>query len=228
MDKIYRLLDALEHPDNYTDAELQSILEDPESLQIHDILCNVKAGSASAEQVDVDAEWQRFANLHTSSSITEGSKTKITSSHRPLIMRLFGRHVAAAVIVACVALAGVATGIGVAISHKDKPAQPYTRVTVGADREKTQADQAASRTPGVEKSETDAEVITYRDQPLAVIIDQLAGYYGLKVNFSNAASKNLRLYFKWDQNCTPAEVVEQLNNFEQVRITLNGQTLTVE
>lgn len=227
MDKIYRLLDAFEHPDNYTDAELQSILEDPESLQIHDILRNVKAGSASAEHIDVDAEWQRFANRHTSRSITEKSKTKTTDTPRPLILRLFGRHVAAAVIVACVAMAGVATGIGVAVSHKDKPSQPY-RITVGADRDKTQTDEAAYSTTSVEKSETDAEVITYRDQSLAVIVDQLAGYYGLKTHFSNAASKNLRLYFKWDQNCTPAEVVEQLNNFEQVKITLDGQTLTVE
>lgn len=37
-DNIDRLLDALEHPENYTDAEVEQILADPEAREVYDML----------------------------------------------------------------------------------------------------------------------------------------------------------------------------------------------
>lgn len=56
----------------------------------------------------------------------------------------------------------------------------------------------------------------------------MAGYYGVTVKFNQDAAKSLLLYFEWDQSLPLNEVVEQLNNFEQINITLTDKALTVK
>ena len=47
-DNIDRLLDALEHPENYSDAEVEQILADPEAREVYDMLHKAADVSASA------------------------------------------------------------------------------------------------------------------------------------------------------------------------------------
>ena len=36
------------------------------------------------------------------------------------------------------------------------------------------------------------------------------------------------MYFQWDQSLPLSEIVEQLNNFEQIRISISDKTITIE
>lgn len=73
-----------------------------------------------------------------------------------------------------------------------------------------------------------AEIIVFKGENLEKILADMSGYYGVTVKFNKDAAKSLQLYFEWDQSLPLNEVVEQLNNFEQINITLTDKALTVK
>ena len=64
-DNIDRLLDALEHPENYTDAEVEQILADPEAREVYDMLRKTADASSPVPEINLDEEWQRFEAKQT-------------------------------------------------------------------------------------------------------------------------------------------------------------------
>ena len=72
------------------------------------------------------------------------------------------------------------------------------------------------------------ETIVFKGENLERILADMAEYYGAKFKFNQDAAKSLKLYFEWDQSLPLNEVVEQLNNFEQIDITLTDKVLTVK
>ena len=72
------------------------------------------------------------------------------------------------------------------------------------------------------------ETIVFKGENLERILADMAGYYGVTVKFNQDAANSLQLYFEWDQSLPLNEVVEQLNNFEQINITLTDKVLTVK
>lgn len=59
-DNIDRLLDALEHPENYSDAEVEQLLTDPEAREVYDMLRKTADASAPVSDINLDDEWRRF------------------------------------------------------------------------------------------------------------------------------------------------------------------------
>ena len=57
---INRLLDALEHPENYSDAEVEQILTDSEAREVYDMLRKTADASAPVAEINLDEEWRRF------------------------------------------------------------------------------------------------------------------------------------------------------------------------
>ena len=83
-EKIQMLLDMQEHPENYLEQELKTMLEDPE-------VCELMEGTALLKQamiwentrknaVNVDTEWQRFAGQHIIDSKPRSRWLKIAAS----------------------------------------------------------------------------------------------------------------------------------------------------
>lgn len=72
------------------------------------------------------------------------------------------------------------------------------------------------------------ETIVFKGENLERILADIAGYYGATVKFDQDAAKSLQLYFEWDQSLPLDKIVEQLNNFEQIDITLTDKVLTVK
>ena len=69
MDKYDIVLDLVEHPDKYLPERIAEILSDPEARKIYNLLCKAYSTLPSTEaEVDVDAEWQRFSQLHKKSN----------------------------------------------------------------------------------------------------------------------------------------------------------------
>lgn len=217
-DNIDRLLDALEHPENYSDAVVEQILTDPEAREVYDMLRKTADASAPVSEINLDEEWRRF-------------ETK-QPKRRPVILRwlsFIASHNAAAAVLALVGtLAVVAATIGVTnyfIANKEMAKTEQTepqKQTVIADSNVAPTDTIPTKTTPL------PETIVFKGENLEKILADIAGYYGVTVKFNQDAAKSLQLYFEWDQSLPLSEVVEQLNNFEQIDITLTDKALTVK
>lgn len=217
-DNIDRLLDALEHPENYSDAEVEQLLTDSEAREVYDMLRKTADASAPVSEINLDEEWRRF----------EAKQPKC----RPVILRwlsfIASRNAAAVVIALVGTLAVVAATIGVThyfIADKELAQTEqieHQKQTAIADSKVAPTDTIPAETTPL------PETIVFKGENLERILADMAGYYGVTVKFNQDAAKSLQLYFEWDQSLPLNEVVEQLNNFEQIDITLTDKVLTVK
>lgn len=217
-DNIDRLLDALEHPENYSDAEVKQILTDPEAREVYDMLRKTADASAPVSEINLDEEWRRF----------EAKQPK----RRPVILRwlsfMASRNAAAVIIALVGTLAVVAATIGV--THYFNANKEMAQTEQAEQQKQTAiADSKVAPTDTIPTETTPLpETIVFKGENLGKILADMAGYYGVTVKFNQDAVKSLQLYFEWDQSLPLNEVVEQLNNFEQINITLTDKALTVK
>ncbi len=217
-DNIDLLLNALEHPENYSDAEVEQILTDPEAREVYDMLRKTADASAQVSEINLDEEWRRF----------EAKQPK----RGPILLRwqsfMASRNAAAVVIALVGTLALVGATIGVThyfISNKEmaqtEQTEPQKQTAI------THSNVASTDTIPDETTPL-PETIVFKGENLERILADIAGYYGATVKFDQDAAKSLQLYFEWDQSLPLDKVVEQLNNFEQIDITLTDKVLTVK
>lgn len=215
---IDRLLDALEHPENYSDAEVEQLLTDPEAREIYDMLHKAADVSSPVPEINLDEEWRRF----------EAKQPK----RSPLIFRwlsfVASRNAAAVVIALVGTLAVVAATIGV--THYFIADKELAQTEQTEPRKQTDIANANVAPTDTIPSETTPlpETIVFKGENLERILADIAEYYGATVKFNQDAAKFLKLYFEWDQSLPLNEVVEQLNNFEQINIILTDKVLTVK
>lgn len=215
---IDRLLDALEHPENYSNAEVEQILTDPEAREVYDMLHKAADVSTPITEINLDEEWRRF----------EATQPK----RRPVILRwlsfMASRNAAAVIIALVGTLAVVAATIGV--THYFNANNEMTQTEQTEPQKQTAiADSNVAPTDTITVKTTPLpEAIVFKGENLEIILADMAGYYGVTVKFNQDAAKSLKLYFEWGQSLPLSEVVEQLNNFEQINITLTDKVLTVK
>ena len=217
-DKIDRLLDALEHPENYTDTEVEQILSDPQAREVYDMMRKTADASAPVPQINLDEEWQHF----------DAKQTR----RKPVILRwlpfMASRNAAAVVLALVGTLAVVAATIGV--THYIGTQKDLAQTQQTEQQEQTavaKTDIAPADTIPTEVAPL-PETILFKGETLETILSDIARYYGATVKFNQNAAKSLQLYFEWNQALPLNEVVEQLNNFEQINITLTDNVLTVK
>ena len=217
-EKIKRLLDAQEHPEHYTDEELREIIHDARLLAL--LKRALTEERAEDEDIDVEKAWKVFSQTHPDSSHP-------LSRHR--IPRWL--HVAA-VFLGCVFLAGVAfaamTRLGWIRSpfaaEKSEVVQHAPVMAVPRDTAST----ADSLAPKQETKKPAPVVKVFDNATLLDILSAMGQYYGLKVVYSTATAKAIRLHFEWDQAKSVDANIAILNGFQQISITRNGDTLNVE
>lgn len=217
MDKIDRLLDAIEHPDRYSDKDLEAMLADPEVREVYNMLDKTKASLTPISTPDVDVEWTTFKSVHS-----EGHQ------HRNFrFLNLFSRNIAASIAIGVASLAAVAAVVGVTVNYalKQNEVPTATEITKVENHAVIPSDTivAIEETPVAVP-----ETIVFDNEPLETIANRIAEYYGYKAEFSSDATKALRLYFRWNQAHTLDEVVESLNNFEQIHLTINDKTIKID
>ena len=217
-DNIDRLLDALEHPENYNDTEIEQLLTDPDEREVYEMLRKTADISAPVPEINIDEEWRRF----------EAKQPK----RRPVILRwlsfMASRNAAAVVTALVGTLAVVAATIGVTHYFNANKEMAQTEQTE-PQKQTAIADSKVAPTDTIPAETTPLpETIVFKGENLERILADMAGYYGVTVKFNQDAAKSLLLYFEWDQSLPLSEVVEQLNNFEQIDIALTDKVLTVK
>ena len=217
-EKIKRLLDAQEHPEHYTDEELREIIHDARLLAL--LKRALTEERAEDEDIDVEKAWKVFSQTHPDSSHP-------LSRHR--IPRWL--HVAA-VFLGCVFLAGVAFAAMTRLGWIRSPfaaekSEVVQHAPVTAALRDTTAT-ADSITPKQETKKPAPVVKVFDNTTLSDILSAMGQYYGVKVVYSTATAKAIRLHFEWDQAKSVDANIVILNGFQQITITRNGDTLNVE
>lgn len=217
-DKTDRLLEAIDDPDRFSDDELAQLLTDAETRELYDLMSKTSDALVLAPEPDIDREWTRFVNRRNAAA-ANGSR------HFRILRNYISRNAAAAVIFVIASVAVAATTIGVARSHKSADDISITdhqpEISAPVAQKAAGSDSIAS---AVDKTST---ISVFHDQAFADVISTIANHYGASVTYRDDKPKSLRLYFKWDQSESLAEVVEQLNYFKQLNITLDGDNLTI-
>lgn len=217
MDKIDRLLDAIEHPDRYSDKEIETMLADKEIREVYDLLDKTESTLNPISAPDIDAEWDAFKTSHR--VIPKRSILRIPN--------MFIRNIAASIAIVIASIAVVATVVGVSVKYALNQQTEETAAETSAVARETAVPDDSIVTAG-EALPTAPQTIVFDNEPLEDIANSIARYYGYKLAFSPDAPRSLRLYFRWNQAQTLDDVVESLDNFEQIHISVNDKTINID
>lgn len=211
MDKYELVLDIIEHPDNYSEEQLREILADPEAKNIYSLLCDVDTAVAGSGDPDVDAEWSAFAEKHL-------------TKRRPWYL-WFGNRAASIAAVALTSILAVAAGIAVTVAVVD-----HSRPLAPAEATEQVAATAAVQQPADADADTIAAPtapVLFENATLEAVMQAVGAAYGTDVRFDSRDAAALRLYYRLDPAMPLDEVVSQLNTFEQINISRDGNTLVI-
>lgn len=212
MDKIDQLLEAMEYPDRYSEKDVEAMLADPEVREVYDLLDKTSATLRPMPDPDVEAEWTAFKRSHNRRG-------------RGLTYWL-SRNVAASVAIGLASLATLAAVVA-GVGHVfDKRVDAPSVETGVADEECVIPDDVT--VVAADTTVLAPEIIVFDNDSLEEIVSRVAGYHGYEVEFSADAPRGLRLHFRWNQAQPLDEVVESLNNFERIHITVKGRTIKID
>ena len=212
-DKINLLLSMQEHPEQYTDEQIEKMLaEDPELAELMEQLALTKRAfvkrEVDEEDVAVDEEWKKFVGEH------------VAEMDRP--QRGWFFKVAASV-VGILLMAGVTF----AAIHVVRMIGGKINETVIEQSEATSTTPASVESEGLEADAVD-ELVVFDNIPLEKMLQQIATYYGKEVVFENDEIRQLRFYFVWKQHDSLDATLRRLNLFESITVELKDNQLIVK
>lgn len=205
MEKYKLALEIFDHPERFSDDELRELLNDKEILEVYNLL-------AAAETMTATTESKKPVNI-----------VKVRR-RRPVWLR--AAAVAAIAVTSAAAVAFVIRNSG----RGRLPSDVQTIETVVTDGTATALslqDTLAGKTDSVTQA-SGSNFVIFKDKTLESILEEISVNYGTKVRFENPRVKDLRLFFKWNKSLTPAQIVAQLNNFDKIDISINGDVITVK
>lgn len=216
-DKIELLLDIQEHPEKYSDEQLNSMLaEDEELAEMMEQLATTKRAmtkeEAEDEQLDMDVLWQEFEAEHEL-EFDEPETKRVSMPLRKI----------AAMFIGVALTAGVAFAAIQIVRSVSKPAPEPTKIEAPAAPKAAQPDDEVPADTVVA-----VKPVVFDNVELAQIMEQIAAHYKAEVEIENEDAGSYRLYFEWNSQETLEHVVERLNRFESINIELNNNKMTVK
>ena len=156
---------------------------------------------------NVDKEWQRFKTR---------TQAKQSKQHKNKPMQW------AATLAILAALSGISYA---AISHFVSAKEDTNVTTTTVVDEKANAVKTASVE---EKTDTIRTAQNFNNVQLAEIMNQISKDFGVKVIFTNEKARTIRLYLSWEAEDTIQEIINRINHFEKVHLTLSDETITID
>jgi gamma-glutamylcyclotransferase (GGCT)/AIG2-like uncharacterized protein YtfP len=207
--KIQLLLDMQEHPEQFSEQALQTMLDDPEVCELMEATAQLKQAMMSDENNvnDIDTEWQRFAQTHLTEQKPERSWLKIAATFIGILM-MSGIAFAAIHIIRNFSNAGI------------EP-QKTIQETTTANPHQLPADTITTDT-------IPSKVVRYDEATLEQILTDMADYYELTLNWKSEEAKTLRLFYIWNKQQSAVEAIRSMNSFERIRLELSDSILTAD
>ena len=210
-EKIQMLLDMQEHPENYSEQALETMLEDPDVRELMEATAQLKQAmtweETGKEPVNTGAEWQRFAKTYLADSAPRRGWLKVAAT-------FIGVLFVTGMTFAAIHIVRMGNSQKAETVQVEQPAPVKPSTTTPADTVKT--DTIAPK------------VIRYDEATLYKILTDMGEYYRLRVELRNEDAKTLRLFFQWNQRQEASKVLEQLNMFERIHLVLNDSTIIAE
>lgn len=155
---------------------------------------------------DVDKEWQRFKK-----------RTQTKQQHRSKPMQW------AATLAILAALSGISYATIYHFAIKDDK-EKITATTSAVDEKET----TIKATAITEKIDTVRTAQNFNNVQLEKIMNQLNKDFGVKVVFKNENARSIRLYLSWEADDKLQDIINRINHFEKVHLTLSEGMITIE
>lgn len=207
-DKLTEVLKATEHPEQYTDEQLQELLADEECAEYYRLICdadNAYVEAPEESEEEIEAEWQR---------ITRNSQP---SSNSQFTILNFQLSKVAAVVIAVLALSAVSYAAVKLLSARQQQSTPIVVTET----------MQVSENPATPLPEPADTIQVFQDAELQEILTVVANYYKLHTDYRSEEARHVRLYTKWNKAESVEKLVKRLNRFDKVNLTLEGDVLTV-
>ena len=199
-DKLTQVLDAIEHPELFSDEQLQELLSDETCAEYYRLMCDATSAYADTHEeseAEIEAEWQRFA-----------------ANHAPKVH--IWRKVAA-VFIGFLLVSGLSLAAITYLKSSDEKEVPPTNTQT------TTPLQEPTTSPT-----TKADTVIFENAELQEILTELANHYGLRTDYRKEEVRHIRLYIKWNKAEDAQVMIERLNRFEKVNITLDHGLMIIE
>ena len=226
-DKANLLLDMQEHPENYTDEQLTSMLADDKELaEMLETAAKTKQAMTKAEVANetlpMDELWEQFAAEHADEfDATESADDVDAPKAKQVQMPL---HKVAAMIIGIIMTAGVAFAAIQIVKHMCQPEPKSTQTEAPAPKPQEQQKVKTEPTDSV----VAAKPVIFDNVELDKMLTTMAKHYGAEVEFDNDDARAFRLYFTWKPSETLEHEIERLNQFESINIELSDHKITVK
>lgn len=203
-DKLTQVLEAVEHPERYTDEQLQQLLSDEACADYYRLMCDAASAYADSREADgaeTETAWQRLVSKRSARVLT------------------FRRI--AAILLAVLLLTGISyAAIWLMNGHGDGHGDRHLGQTAGASpQQETAADRPTAPTD---------TICTFQDAELQDILTEVAAHYQLRTDYRSEQARHIRFYVKWNKAEGVSPIMERLNMSEKVKIQLADDLLIVE
>ena len=212
MDKIERLIAMMEKPDRYSQEEWQQVLSDKDCREYYRLMCDTSAAlhDHRPDETETEEALQRFEKRYMPDR----------------------RHIAlwrqlAAVFVGLMLISGLAFAAITMVKHHQQA--PKRELAVAPTKAKATAKTTTAVRDTIKSQPQESNGMKqFINTPVANIVNEIASYYGLKAEIRNSQAASIRLYFNWNRQCSAEQVVSQLNQFDNIHISLDGSSLVLE
>lgn len=223
-EKRMMLFDMQEHPEKYTDEQVECLLADEEVKEFfHELAMARMAGKkANPKEVDVDGAWKEFVQAHHEGKLAMDAESKSVYRNRMKI----AASIVGIIFLSGVALAAIHNGwLGFPASDQtadNKAATEQLATTQALTNDSLRAVTAEN------KDSLDMKPVVFDDAELGTILAQLSGFYHVKVEYVDAGAQHIRLFFNWNKTKTLEQNLEILNAFDRIQIEYIDGTLMVK
>lgn len=213
-EKRLMLFDMQEYPEKYTDEQMEHLLADEEVKEfLRDLAMARMAGKkATPKKVDVDKAWKEFAETHNKDLLTDKKEANSTYRNRMKI----AASIVGIIFLSGVALAAVQNG-WFKFSTSDKVVEEKAATEQTANSKQLANDSLKAMT--VEPTDSlDMKPVVFDNAELGIVLMQMADFYNVKVEYMNANTQHVRLFFNWNKTKTLEQNMELLNAFDRIQI----------
>lgn len=218
MDKIERLIKMMDHPDRHSREEWQKVLADKDCREYYRLMCDTAAALNGLKE---------DGNPHSDTNATETAlrhfqQRYMPERRQPKMWRKVAAGFAGLLLVSGIAFATIT------IVRQQHPTTGNTNVETPLRSLQKAKTAPAPTDTAVAKPQAKAGMRQFVDVSAGEILKEIATYYGMKEETSSRQAANTRLYFNWNKQYNVEQVVEQLNQFEHIHITVDGDNLVLE
>jgi hypothetical protein len=165
---------------------------------------------AKLTQEQIDAEWQRLANAEVKNEDYE-------SGNRRSFLKI------AASFIGLLIVSGIAFA-AIRMLNRMPDNAPKVEQSVNASAKDT----IIKTTEDFPVDSVAEASVEFDNLPLEQMLAEIASYYKAEVTFRNESARMLRFYFVWRRSEGLEQVVEDLNHFESLHVTLKDNLIIVE